>query len=116
MKDKQPLFFLMDIKNSLNKIFKYTDNITFDIFINDDKTKDAVERNFEIIGEAAKNLTDDFRNKYSHIPFKKIAGMRDKLIHDYFGVDYEIIWKTIKEILPQFADDINKIIDIEKIN
>ena len=84
--------------------------------INDDKTKDAVERNFEIIGEAAKNLTDDFRNKYSHIPFKKIAGMRDKLIHDYFGVDYEIIWKTIKEILPQFADDINKIIDIEKIN
>ena len=106
----------MDIKNSLNKIFKYTDNITFDIFINDDKTKDAVERNFEIIGEAAKNLTDDFRNKYSHIPFKKIAGMRDKLIHDYFGVDYEIIWKTIKEILPQFADDINKIIDIEKIN
>ena len=79
MKDKQPLFFLMDIKNSLNKIFKYTDNITFDIFINDDKTKDAVERNFEIIGEAAKNLTDDFRNKYSHIPFKKIAGMRDNL-------------------------------------
>ena len=72
--------------------------------------KDAVERNFEIIGEAVKNLPEDFRNKYPDIPFRQIAGMRDKLIHDYFGVDYEIIWKTITDKLPQFAKDIELLI------
>ncbi len=107
---KDPLFFLLDIQNSLLKIFKYTDNITFEDFINDDKTKDAVERNFEIIGEAVKNLPEEYRNKYPHIPFKQIAGMRDKLIHDYFGIDYEIVWKTIKDKLPEFNTEINKLI------
>lgn len=110
MKEKKPLFFLQDIKNSLDKILKYTNNISFDNFIKDDKTKDAVERNFEIIGEAVKNLPEDYRNNYPHIPFKQIAGMRDKLIHDYFGVDYEIIWKTIKDKLPQFKFEIEKLI------
>lgn len=107
---KDPLFFLLDIQNSLLKIFKYTDHITFEGFINDDKTKDAVERNFEIIGEAVKNLPDEYRNKYPHIPFKQIAGMRDKLIHDYFGIDYEIVWKTIKDKLPEFSTEIDKLI------
>lgn len=111
MKQKNPLFFLEDIKNSLLKIFKYTENIKYDEFLSNDMVKDAVERNFEIIGEAVKKLPEDFRNQYPHIPFKQIAGMRDKLIHDYFGVDYEIIWKTIKDRLPQFSDDINNIIE-----
>ena len=85
MKNKEPLFFLEDIKNSLNKIFMYTDSIDYEKFILSDITKDAVERNFEIIGEAVKNLPDEFRNKYPNIPFKQVAGMRDKLIHDYWN-------------------------------
>lgn len=109
---KEPLFFLQDIQNSLAKIFKYTDTITFEQFICDDKTKDAVERNFEIIGEAVKNLPDNFKSKYPHIPFRQIAGMRDKLIHDYFGIDYEIVWKTIKDKLPEFSSEIDKLIEI----
>jgi len=72
--------------------------------------KDAVERNFEIIGEAVKNLSDKFRAEYPHIPFKQIAGMRDKLIHDYFGVDYQIVWQTVKNKLPQFKEDIENLI------
>lgn len=111
MKNKNPLFFLQDIQNSLIKIFKYTKNLSYDDFILDDKTKDAVERNFEIIGEAVKNLPIEFKNNYPNIPFKQIAGMRDKLIHDYFGVDYEIVWKTIKEKLPEFKHSINGIIN-----
>ena len=107
---KEPLFFLEDINNSLNKILKYTENISFEQFISSDITKDAVERNFEIIGEAVKKLPEEFRNKYPNIPFKQIAGMRDKLIHDYFGVDYEIVWKTIKDKLPQFDQEIKEII------
>ena len=110
MKNKEPLFFLQDIQNSVTKIFKYTANIDYQEFISNDMAKDAVERNFEIIGEAVKNLSEDFRNKYPNIPFRQIAGMRDKLIHDYFGVDYEIIWKTIKDKLPEFSLDIEKLI------
>lgn len=110
MKRNNNIFFLNDIKNSLEKIFKYTDFLSYEEFVKDDKTKDAVERNFEIIGEAVKNLTDDFRNSYPEIPFRQIAGMRDKLIHDYFGVDYQIVWKTIKDRLPEFYDNIKRII------
>ncbi len=111
MKNKEPIFFLQDIQNSISKIFKYTGRIDYTDFISNDMIKDAVERNFEIIGEAVKNLSEDFRNKYPHIPFKQIAGMRDKLIHDYFGVDYEIVWKTIKDKLPQFSYDIKILIE-----
>ena len=110
MKNKEPIFFLQDIQNSVTKIFKYTTNIDYQEFVSNDMVKDAVERNFEIIGEAVKNLSEDFRNKYPNIPFKQIAGMRDKLIHDYFGVDYEIVWKTIKDKLPEFNSDIKKLI------
>ena len=111
MKNKEPIFFLQDIQNSVEKIFKYTKNINYEEFVANDMIKDAVERNFEIIGEAVKNLPENFRNRYPHIPFKQIAGMRDKLIHDYFGVDYEIVWKTIKDKLPQFGNEIVKLID-----
>jgi len=111
MKNKEPLFFLQDMQNSVTKIFKYTENISYEEFVSNDMVKDAVERNFEIIGEAVKNLSEDFRNGHPNIPFKQIAGMRDKLIHDYFGVDYEIIWKTINDKLPQFNSEIKKLIE-----
>lgn len=67
-------------------------------------------RNFEIIGEAVKNLSDEIKDKNPSIPFKQIAGMRDKLIHDYFGVDYKIVFKTIKDKLPEFGNQIKKMI------
>lgn len=111
MKNKEPVFFLRDIENSLIKILKYTTGITYQEFISNDMVKDAVERNFEIIGEAVKNLPEHYKNTYPHIPFKQIAGMRDKLIHDYFGVDYDIIWKTINDKLPNFYNEITNIIN-----
>lgn len=84
--------------------------MSYEDFIKDDKTKDAVERNFEIIGEAVKHLPEDFRNEHSHIPFRQVARMRDKLIHDYFGIDYEIVWKTITTKLSQFELDIIELV------
>ncbi len=116
MKDKDPIYFLKDIENSLLKIFRYTDDIDFDRFMTNDMLKDAIERNFEIIGEAVKKLPAEFREKYPHIPFRQVAGMRDKLIHDYFGIDYQIIWKTIKDKLPTFYSNIKDIIDDNKEN
>ncbi len=111
MKQKAPIFFLEDIKQSLDKIFRYTEGVEFEQFVSNDMLKDAVERNFEVIGEAVKNLPDDLRSSYPNVPFKQVAGMRDKLIHDYFGVDYSLVWNTIKEKLPQFRKDIEEIIN-----
>lgn len=110
MKKRTPVFFLKDIELSVNKILNYTQNMDFKAFKNDSKTIDAVERNFEIIGEAVKNLPEELTSDYPNIPFKQIAGMRDKLIHDYFGVDYEIVYKTIKDKLPEFKSQIEEII------
>lgn len=110
MKKRNLVFFLEDIKLSINKILTYTKDMSFVCFEKDSKTIDAVERNFEIIGEAVKNLPEDIKNEYPDVPFKQIAGMRDKLIHDYFGVDYEIIYKTIKDKLPTFKTQIVEII------
>lgn len=110
MSEKNCKFFLQDIKNSLEKIFNYTKNINFDEFLADEKTRDAVERNLEIIGEAVKNISIEIRQTHPNIPFRQVAGMRDKLIHDYFGIDYEIIWKTITDKLPEFYSDIIKLI------
>ena len=114
MKKRKPMFFLKDIELSTNKIINYTSDMNFQLFRNDPKTIDAVERNFEIIGEAVKNLPEEIKNNYPNVPFKQIAGMRDKLIHDYFGVDYEIIFKTIKDKLPDFKIQIEKIIKKEQ--
>lgn len=110
MKKRNWLFFLQDIQNSIGKILRYTENITFDEFENDEKTFDAIVRNFEIIGEAVKNLPDRLKLENPEIPFKQVAGMRDKLIHDYFGVDYEIVFKTIKDKMPEFKNQIDNII------
>lgn len=100
MKNRDYKLFLYDILNSINKILKYTQDMSYEKFIDDEKTIDAVTRNFEIMGEAVKYLPANIRNKFPEIPFKKIAGMRDKIIHNYFGIDYEYVWATIKEDLP----------------
>lgn len=108
---KNDLFFLENIKLCVAKILNYTSGMDFEMFLNDERTIDAVERNFEIIGESVKKLTDELRQTYPKVPFKQIAGMRDKLIHDYFGTDYKIVWTTIQKRLPEFKQQIEDMID-----
>ena len=94
---KDPKILLLDIFDSIENIEKYTKNISEDKFFNDLQIQDAVVRRIEIIGEAVKNLPVSFRNKHKNIPWKKIAGTRDVLIHDYSGVDIDLVWEIVKE-------------------
>ncbi|MGD6806238.1 MAG: HepT-like ribonuclease domain-containing protein [Candidatus Bathyarchaeia archaeon] len=98
MRDSQ--VYLEDILDAINSIETYTKGLTYADFVSDRKTVDAVIRNFEIIGEATKHVPLAIRREYPNVPWKDMAGMRDKLIHGYFGVHLEVIWKTVKERLP----------------
>ena len=108
------LDFLIDIFDSIEKIEQFIDNMEFDQFKRDDKTSYAVIRAFEIIGEAAKEIPEEIKEKYTDLPWKEMTGMRDKLIHVYFGVNLEVVWKTIQEDIPSLKQLIKKVIQEEK--
>ena len=92
--------YLEDILEAIDCIDEYTKELTYETFAKDRKTIDATVRNFEIIGEATKHIPERIRKEYPKVPWKDMAGMRDKLIHGYFGVKLDVVWKTIKERLP----------------
>ncbi len=100
---------LSDIDEAVQRIVLYMKELTFDQFVRDTKTQDAIVRNLEIIGEATKNISLDFRKKNLEIPWKKMAGMRDRLIHHYFSVNFEVIWTIVAEELPKLLVEIKKI-------
>jgi uncharacterized protein with HEPN domain len=96
MRDKDFRLYVQDILEAIGRIDQYLEGLTFEQFSKDIKTIDAVIRNFAIIGEAAKNIPLSVKREYPEIAWKRMTGMRDKLIHDYFGVDLQIIWDTSK--------------------
>ena len=102
--------YLHHISDAISAIEEYTRDITKEEFFEKRIIQDAVIREFEIIGEATKNLSEEVRRKYSDIPWNKVAGMRNKLIHGYFGVNLNLVWETIHNQLPVLKDDISKIL------
>jgi len=100
-----------DILLAIARIEQYCKNLVFDIFSQDQKTIDAVVRNLEIIGEAANRLPDDFKEKYFEIEWHKIIGLRHRIVHDYFGIDIEIIWHILQKDLPEFKESLKQIIN-----
>ncbi|MBC2696939.1 MAG: DUF86 domain-containing protein [ANME-2 cluster archaeon] len=103
--------FVQDILDSINDVENFIDGMEFEDFIKDKKTIYSVVRAIEIIGEAAKNVPEQIRKKYPDVPWKQMAGMRDKLIHEYFGVDLEILWKTAKDDVPQLEIPVSKVFE-----
>lgn len=89
--------YIEDIVNAIEKAMKFVENMSYEEFIHDDKTVFAVIRALEIIGEAVRNIPFELRRKYPEIPWKDMVGIRDKLIHGYFGVKLDIVWKAVKE-------------------
>lgn len=101
--------FLRDIIEAVHRILNYTQKHNFDTFSKDTKTQDAVIRNIEIIGEASKNVSEDYRQQHSTLPWINMIRMIDKLIHHYFGINIDIVWNVIKVEMPKLEREINKI-------
>ena len=103
--------YIRDILAAIAAIEEFVGLIDLESFKSNDLVSSAVIRKFEIIGEAAKNVPLLVRNQYPDIPWKEMAGMRDKLIHSYFGIQYELVWNTIKTVFPAIAPSIRKMAD-----
>jgi len=110
MSKRDQRLFLQDIFESIEKIEDYTSNIGFEEFLSNGMVKDAVIRNFEIIGEASIHISGKLKSKYASIPWNKIKSMRNFVAHEYFGINYDVIWETIKKSLPDLKAKISKVI------
>ena len=107
--------FLRDIHTSSKKIISYTKDITIQDLLKDDKTYDAVMRNLQIIGEAIKHLPPEVRAEYKNVDWKKAAGLRDIVVHEYFGINKDIIWDVIQHKIPELEREVKMILkDIKK--
>ncbi len=106
--------YLEDILQECNYLLKRSTNLTYEEFIENEDLKRAFIRSLEVIGEAAKKIPQEIRDKYPDIPWREIAGMRDKLVHEYFGISYEIVWETIKEDIPFLKRKIEEVLREER--
>ena len=106
---------LSDILEALHRIDQYVKLIDSQKFMKDIKTQDAVVRNLEIVGEAAKSLSKSLREKYPHVAWSDLSKVRDKLIHHYFGVNLDIVWGIVEDSLPDLLSQINEIVKKEKV-
>lgn len=99
-----------DIREAIRRIEAYTEDLDYKGFMKHTMAQDAVVRNLGIVGEAVKNLSQDFKKKHKHIEWRKMAGFRDRLIHDYFGVDWDILWNVVKEKLPVLKGQVEELL------
>lgn len=101
MSKRDTSLLLEDIKESIQKILTYTEGLDFNSFTADDKTVDAVIRNFEVIGEAANKVPQEYKDGHSDIEWQRMVGFRNRIIHEYFGIDFEIVWDIIQNNIPE---------------
>lgn len=113
MSERNVSLLLLDIKVSIDKILAYTKGMSFDSYETDSKTKDAVERNFEIIGEASSRIPDSFKNVHPGIEWRIIKDFRNFIIHEYFGINNQIVWDIIQYRLPDLLKEITDLLSEE---
>nr|WP_223965675.1 DUF86 domain-containing protein [Thermus thermophilus] len=93
---------------SLEKIDRYTAGLTFERFAQDDRTVDAVVRNLEVIGEAARQIPSEVRERYPEVPWRRVIGLRNVVVHEYFAVDVEIVWTVVRQSLPELKEALRR--------
>ena len=111
MSERQVQDSLQDMLEAARRILQYIESIDFEEFQKDFKTQDAVLRNLEVLGEAAKNIPDDFRDEHPDMPWTEMARTRDRLIHHYFGVNLDVVWGIAELELPDVAANLEAIIE-----
>jgi uncharacterized protein with HEPN domain len=104
------LIFPYNQATSIQKIKKYTEGMNFELFIQDDKTIDACVRNFEIIGEVSSKIEEDFKLTHPEIEWKRMKGLRNRMIHDYSGIDYQVVWDIISEYLDELEYQVQQLL------
>jgi uncharacterized protein with HEPN domain len=114
MSKRDTILLLEDMLESAKKIKRYTKDLDFKTFLSDDKSIDAVVRNFGIIGEAANRFDPEFRDNTPEIEWNRIRGFRNRIVHDYFGIDYEIVWTIIESYIDELIDWLETIIEKNK--
>lgn len=110
---RQYRLYLQDILQAIENIEDFITGMDFESFKEDTKTTSAVIRQFEIMGEASKQIPSDVREQYSHVPWSELARMRDKLIHGYFQVNYRTVWNTIRNDLPSLKEQVLEVLEKE---
>lgn len=115
MSKRDTMLLLEDMRESALKIRKYTDGLNYESFIADEKTIDATARNISVIGEAANRIDPEFRLQNPEIEWRRIRGLRNRIIHDYFGIDLEIVWSIIEYDLIGLIDQLEELIDKHKL-
>lgn len=114
MSERSDKVLLEDMLEAVNRILSYTEGIDFKTFSNDLKTSDAVLRNLQVLGEAAKSISSNIHDKHSEIEWSKIIRSRHIVVHEYFGVDFEIVWRIVKVHIPPLKEQLKSL--IEEIN
>ena len=109
MSKRNPFLLIADIIESCEKIISYTNGLSYDEFLLDSKTVDAVIRNFEIIGEAANRLSEEFKDEHPGIEWHRIRGFRNRIVPDYSGIDYTIVWQIKETFLPEMIERLREI-------
>ena len=114
MSSRGDLEWIKDVREAIIRIQRYLRGVGYKRFLKDTKTQDAVVRNLEIIGEAAKSISSDFKKTHKDVDWKGMAGMRDRLIHHYFGVNLDVVWSVVKDKLPGLKTQIEKIVATQR--
>ena len=110
MSDRNTSLLIEDILQAIDKILSYTKDMTFNDYINDSKTVDAVVRNFSVIGEAANKVPAEFRTLHPEIEWQRIRGFRNRIVHEYFDIDYEILWQIRNENLSDLKEKLSRLL------
>ena len=111
MSDRPVALLVEDMLERIDRIARYTRGLDHDAFVDDDKTVDAVVRSFEVIGEAARRLPSEFKASHAEIPWHQIAGLRNRIVHEYFDVDVDLVWEIVRTELPRLKVSLSRLRD-----